>query len=306
MPGSLKDTLKTDILVLQIGNFRISYKGEILMKQERKYGFNRILEGDAKSLLVSVPTGSIDLIVTSPPYADKRKHSYGGIKADEYVAWFMPISFQLKRVLKPTGSFILNIKEGANGERETYVLDLIKALRAEQDWLWVEEYVWHKTTCMPGKWPNRFRDAWERCLHFTKQRKFKMYQSNVMVPIGAWANKRLANPSKNDGVRSISSTNSGLGRKVQNWQGRTKVYPDNVLVFSPSVKGNKHSAAFPKELPSWFIKLFTKKGDVVLDPFIGSGTTAVASIELERKYLGFESFRPYYELSLEKVAAAKN
>ncbi len=136
---------------------------------------SNILLGDCSELLPSLPKDSIDLIVTSPPYADQRKHTYGGIRPDDYVDWFLPISEQLKRVLKPTGSFILNIKERVvNGERHTYVLELIIALR-KQGWLWTEEYVWHKKNCYPGKWPNRFRDAWERCLHFTRQKEFAMY-----------------------------------------------------------------------------------------------------------------------------------
>ncbi|MCK4817103.1 site-specific DNA-methyltransferase, partial [bacterium] len=113
------------------------------------------------------PNNSIALIITSPPYADRRKNVYGGIHPNKYVEWFLPISEQLYRLLKPTGSFILNIKENIkNGERQTYVLELILSLK-KQGWLWTEEYCWYKKNSYPGKWPNRFRDNWERCLHFT-------------------------------------------------------------------------------------------------------------------------------------------
>lgn len=89
--------------------------------------------------------------MTSPPYADQRKEVYGGIHPDHDVDWFLPISEELKRVLKSSGSFILNIKERVvNGERHTYVIDLILAMR-QQGWLWTEEYVWHKKNCYPGK-----------------------------------------------------------------------------------------------------------------------------------------------------------
>jgi DNA modification methylase len=81
------------------------------------------------------------------------------------VEWFIPRSRQFLRALKPSGTFILNIKEKAeNGERHTFVLELILALR-KQGWLWTEEFIWHKRNCYPGKWPNRFRDAWERCFN---------------------------------------------------------------------------------------------------------------------------------------------
>ena len=130
---------------------------------------NRILHSDCRTVLTQLPDACVDLIITSPPYADQRKHVYGGVHPDHYVEWFLPIAAELKRVLKPTGSFVLNIKERVvNGERHTYVLELILAMR-QQGWLWTEEYLWHKKNCYPGKWPNRFRDAWERLLHFTKQ-----------------------------------------------------------------------------------------------------------------------------------------
>src|SRR3989338_8303686 len=141
----------------------------------------KIIQGDCKDVLKTIGVNSIDLIVTSPPYADRREHTYGGIKPENYVDWFLPISEQMLRVLKPTGTFILNIKEKAEGgERSTYVLELILALR-EQGWIWTEEFIWHKKNCYPGKWPNRFRDSWERILQFNKTRSFNMYQEAVMV-----------------------------------------------------------------------------------------------------------------------------
>src|SRR4030065_2241321 len=95
------------------------------------------------------------------------------------------------KCLRHTVEQIQHIKERViDGERHTYVIELILAMR-KQGWLWTEEYIWHKKNCYPGKWPNRFRDAWERCLHFTKQKKFKMFQQAVMVPMGTWAQKRL-------------------------------------------------------------------------------------------------------------------
>lgn len=122
----------------------------------------KILEGDAAEQLTNLTSNTINLIVTSPPYADSRKDTYGGIAPDDYVAWFTPISEQLLRVIKPDGTFILNIKDRVvDGERSTYVLELIQALRA-QGWLWTEEFIWHKKNSYPGKWPNRFRDSWER------------------------------------------------------------------------------------------------------------------------------------------------
>lgn len=254
-----------------------------------------IYQGNCQQLLPSLPNETVDLIVTSPPYADRRLKSYGGIAPEHYVEWFLPISLELKRVLKPEGSFILNIKERViNGERGTYVLELVLAMR-KQGWLWTEDYCWHKKNCYPGKWPNRFRDAWEHCYHFTKQKQFKMFQEAVMVPIGDWSKKRLTNLTQNDHIRDESRVGSGFGKKVTNWIGREMVYPTNVLHLATECSNKEHSAAFPLELPSWFIKLFTQEGDLVLDPFLGSGTTARAAYELKRKYMGMEIKAEYYQ-----------
>lgn len=251
--------------------------------------------GDCLEVLRSFPEASIDLIVTSPPYADQRASSYGGIKPDDYVDWFLPRAEQFLRVLKPRGSFVLNIKEKAiHGERHTYVLELILALR-KQGWLWTEEYIWHKKNCYPGKWPNRFRDAWERCLHFTKQRQFKMNQDAVKVPMGDWAQTRLKSLGKNDVVRYDSQVGNAFAKNIANWQGRDMAYPTNVLHLATECGNKKHSAAFPLALPQWFIKLFTDQGDVVLDPFVGSGTTLFAALEINRIGLGIDVEKDYID-----------
>lgn len=260
--------------------------------------------GQVEELLPTFASDSVDLIVTSPPYADQRKSTYGGIHPDHYVEWFLPVSAELKRILKPGGSFVLNIKERVvNGERHTYVIELILALR-KQGWLWTEEYCWHKKNSYPGKWPNRFRDGWERCLHFTRQKDFKMIQEAVMVPVGEWAETRLKALSETDKIRDESKVNSGFGKNISNWVGRDRVYPDNVLHLATESSNQKHSAAFPVELPAWFIRLFTLPGDLVLDPFIGSGTTAVAAKQLARHYVGIEKEPEYTQVAHRRVNAA--
>jgi len=259
---------------------------------------DKIIQGECLDVLRTLPDACFDLIFTSPPYADNRKKTYQGIPIEGYVEWFLPISAELRRVLKPEGSFILNIKERAvHGERQTYVLELILGMKS-QGWLWTEEYIWHKKNCYPGKWPNRFRDAWERCLHFTKQKQFKMYQEAVMVPRGDWAKRRLAKLSEADRIRAESRVGSGFGKNVSHWLGRHYAYPTNVLHMATN-RGN--SATFPVSLPNWFIKLFTEEGDLVLDPFIGSGTTALACIKLNRHYIGVEATKEYYDLAIQAI-----
>jgi site-specific DNA-methyltransferase (adenine-specific) len=258
---------------------------------------NTIICGDCEDILRAFPSNSIDLIVTSPPYADRRAKIYGGVHPDKYVQWFLPKSKEFLRVLKRTGTLVLNIKERVyEGERHTYVLELILGMR-RQGWLWTEEFVWHKKNCYPGKWPNRFRDAWERCLQFNKTKKFRMYQDEVMVPMGDWAKTRLKRLGDNDIVRFESQVRSGFGKNISNWQNREMAYPSNVLHLATECSNKNHSATFPLSLPDWFIKLFTKDGDVVLDPFIGSGTSAVAAKKLNRNYIGIDVNSEYCLLS---------
>ena len=254
-----------------------------------------LLLGDCRQELAKIADDSVNLIVTSPPYANQRASTYGGVKPADYVAWFLPVADELYRVLKPSGTFILNIKEPAvSGERHTHVIELILAMR-RQGWLWTEEFVWHKKNCYPGKWPNRFRDAWERLLQFNKQRKFKMNQESVMVPVGDWYDNRMRNLSETDRVRDESKVGSGFGKKVENWLGRDLVYPTNVLHRATECGNRNHSAVFPYWLPEWFIDLFTDPGDTVLDPFIGSGTTAFAALDKGRNVIGIEMHKPYYD-----------
>lgn len=257
--------------------------------------------GDSREILKQIPDNTVDLIFTSPPYADQRKSTYGGIHPDDYVAWFLPISEQLLRVLKPAGSFVLNIKEKVvDGERSTYVMELILAMR-KQGWLWTEEFIWHKKNCYPGKWPNRFRDAWERLLQFNKDKKFAMYQDEVMVPMGDWAKSRLRNLSDTDKRRDNSKVGSGFGKNISNWLDRDKAYPSNVLHLATECSNKNHSAAFPEELPEWFIKLFTRERDTVLDPFMGSGTTNLVANRMRRHSIGIEIVPEYYEMVQRQV-----
>jgi site-specific DNA-methyltransferase (adenine-specific)/site-specific DNA-methyltransferase (cytosine-N4-specific) len=264
-----------------------------------------ILLGDCKDILKKLSDNSVDLIFTSPPYADQRKNTYGGVSPDKYVQWFLPISEELLRVLKPTGTFMLNIKEKVvDGERSTYVMELVIEMR-RQGWLWTEEFIWHKKNCYPGKWPNRFRDAWERLLQLNKQKTFAMYQEEVMVPMGDWAKGRLKNLSETDKIRDNSKVGSGFGKNISNWLDREKAYPTNVLHLATECSNKNHSAAFPEGLPEWFIKLFTKEGDTVLDPFMGSGTTNFVAQRMNRNSIGIEISPEYYEIVKKQLEPVK-
>jgi site-specific DNA-methyltransferase (adenine-specific)/site-specific DNA-methyltransferase (cytosine-N4-specific) len=260
----------------------------------------RIWLGDSLEVMKTLPANSVDLIFTSPPYADQRKNTYGGIHPDNYVEWFLPFGIEMLRILKPDGTFVLNIKEKVvNGERHTYVMELVINLR-KIGWLWTEEFIWHKKNSYPGKWPNRFRDSWERLIQFNKSKSFNMYQDEVKVPIGDWSKQRLKNLSETDMIRDNSKVGSGFGKKIANWLDKDMVYPTNVLHLATECNNKNHSAAFPEELPTWFIKLFTRDGDVVLDPFMGSGTTLIAARKLNRIAMGGDNQKEYFEMVNER------
>lgn len=268
-----------------------------------------LLLGDCAIELARVPDNSVDLIVTSPPYADRRKDTYGGVIAEEYNEWFLIRSAEFMRVLKPTGSFILNIREHCkDGERHTYVLELIMELR-KQGWLWTEEYIWYKPNASPGKWPNRFKNAWERCLQFNKDRKFKMFQDAVRVSPSGDSLKALSRFHRRgitDTPRVNSLTGSGFGTNRYQCVNRKLIYPDNVLKLHVETRKINHSAPFPEGLPEWFIKLFTEEGDTVLDPFMGSGTTVIVANRLNRKAIGVEIIDDYFDHVEKEIKNQKN
>lgn len=263
---------------------------------------NTIYLGNSLDILKTIPDNYVNLVVTSPPYADKRKKQYDTISEEKYVDWFLNIADEIKRVLKPTGSFILNIKEGAkDGEKQLYVLDLIIAMKRRRQWRYVEDYIWHKKNAYPGKWATRFRDSWEHCIHFTKEKKFDMYQDSVMVPAAQVSKDRLNRLNKNDYTHYDCANGSGLGAKRINWIGRDFAYPTNVLYMATESSNVGHSAAYPVSLPSWFIKLFTKENDIVLDPFMGSGTTALACMKLNRNYIGIEKEQKHLDVAKGRI-----
>ena len=116
-----------------------------------------------------------------------------------------------------------------------------------------------------------------------------------MVPMGDWAKSRLKNLSKKDTKRDVSRVGSGFGKNISNWVGRQMAYPTNVLHLSTECNNKNHSAAFPKQLPVWFINLFTQKDDLVLDPFMGSGTTNMVAHSMGRNSIGIEIVQRYYD-----------
>jgi site-specific DNA-methyltransferase (adenine-specific)/site-specific DNA-methyltransferase (cytosine-N4-specific) len=255
-----------------------------------------ILLGDSREILSKYPKGYFNLIVTSPPYADARSKHYDSIHPDKYVEFFMTFHEPLWRVLNDRGSFIINIKDKIiDGVRNRYVWKTIMAL-SEKGWLCIDDYLWAKANSMPGFWPNRLRDQWEYCFHLTKNKKFNMYQDHVKKPMGDWAKKRLVNLKGTDIIRHNSNTGSGFSRDLRKWVGKELALPGNMITVPLIGKNIGHPAVFPVGIPEFFIKLFTKENDTVLDPFAGSGQTGAAALKLKRNVVLIDNKPEYIEL----------
>jgi len=245
--------------------------------------------------------GRVDLIVTSPPYADARHKHYDSIHPDKFVEWFMTFHEPFYNALKPDGSLVINIKDKVvDGVRHRYVWETIQAL-SERGWFAVEDYLWHKPNPMPGHWPTRLRDGWEYCFHLSKSKRPYFNSDAVRKPIGDWAEGRLAKLGKNDLSRHNSVNQSGFGRDISKWTNKKTVLPSNVLSIALVGKNKGHPAVFPVELPSFFIKLLSPVGGLVVDPFGGSGTTGVASLLLGRESILIDNNQKYFDEAVKRL-----
>ena len=269
--------------------------------------------GDCMELSKQLDDSSIALTVTSPPYADTLSYGKEVKTYDEgdYAEWFLPLAKELYRATTDTGSFILNINDRRiDGMRSIYVMDLVCQIVRETDWTFLDRYIWAKKSGLPmGRtYPNHccLDDKVEYIFHFVKTRKhFKYNMDDVRVPYTEGTLRRmessvgLQKAVGDDGISEITKRQlepNALGK-----------IPTTVLDFrtSGTIRGSKHPAAFHPDLPRWFIKWLTDKGDVVLDPFMGSGSTAVASKEENRKWIGFELNMPYADIIAERVHLAQ-
>lgn len=262
--------------------------------------FVEMIWGDSREVLKKYPDGFFQLIVTSPPYADSRKKHYSSISPEEYPKFMQSFHDEFWRLLAEDGSLVINIKDKVvHGVRNRYVWRTIDAL-SDLGWLCIDDYIWQKPNAMPRFWPNRLRDEWEYCFHLTKSRKFTMYQDAVKRPIGDWAEKRLEKLTGKSALRHNSENDSGFGRDLRRWKDKKTVLPGNVVSVPLVGKNMGHPAVFPVGLPEFFIKLFTKPGDFVLDPFSGSGSTGIAAISQKRNVVLVDCKEEYIQVAQER------
>lgn len=259
-----------------------------------------VIHGDSRLELSSF-SGLADLIVTSPPYADARKKHYDSVHPDKFAEWFLTFHEAFYDTLKPTGSLVINIKDKVvNGVKHRYVWRTIDAL-CQHGWYSIEDYIWHKTNPMPGRWPNRLRDGWEYCFHLAKSKRPYFNPEAVRRPIGDWVASRLNKLGQNDIKRHNSANASGFGRDISKWVGKQTVLPSNVLNLALVGKNKGHPAVYPIDLPLFFIKLLCPEGGLVIDPFAGSGTTGIAALSLGRRCVLIENNAEYCKKALQRL-----
>jgi DNA modification methylase len=259
-----------------------------------------VIHGDSRNELKNF-AGQVDLIITSPPYADARHKHYDSVHPDKYVDWFMTFHEPFLQALKPTGSFVLNIKDKVvDGVRHRYVWRTLEAL-SDHGWFAIDDYVWHKTNPMPGSWPTRLSDGWEYCFHLAKSKRPFFNADAVRKPIGDWVESRLKNLGENDLSRHNSVNKSGFGRNISKWVGKKTVLPSNVLSLAVVGRNKGHPAVFPLELPLFFIKLLCPEDGLVVDPFAGSGTTGVAALSLGNRSVLIDNNAQYYQEAIRRL-----
>jgi DNA modification methylase len=265
----------------------------------------------------------INVAITSPPYASQREYdptsAFKPVSPEEYSGWFKPVADAICALLAPDGSYFLNIKEHAeDGERSLYVTDLLLAHKRQWGWRYVDQFCWRKTdNGVPGGWPNRFKNAWEPVFHFCRQVKIKFRPRAVGHESEDCFEYSPSNPRSTSGSGLLGTGKRGgmaaehtaIGAAMRKTresdeQGRFAdiARPSNVLdVRSESTQGS-HSAPFPRALIEFFVKAFSDAGDVIFDPFLGSGTTLAAAQVLGRNGYGIEISPAYCDVTLRRLA----
>lgn len=255
---------------------------------------NKIYKTDVIEGFKMLDDNSIDLVVTSPPYAEQRKHQYGGISEKDYPEWTVSWMAEVERVLKPHGSVFINIRPHLKkGEISDYTLRMRLALR-ENGWKECEELIWIKPDSPPLGSTQRPRRAWESIHWFSKvHNPYCDPKANGTVSnrIG-FENGKFEHGGKSHIHAGQNDAKQGVAR-----------CRDYIEVGTGKIeKGIPHPAMYPTQIPDYLIKLCTPPGGVVCDPFAGSGTTLLSAKQLGYNYIGFDVSEEYVELANNRVS----
>lgn len=263
----------------------------------------RVYATDCMKVLAAMPDESLDLCVTSPPYERQPKYGNGErYERDWFEGFFMEVAAEVRRVLKPTGQFVLNYRSRREGvERGALQYELVFWLR-EQGWLFAEDHVWVKPSPPPGKYRQALKDAIEYCFRFAKSDQFELYPDQCLTP-ARWDIRDRERRKRLDQNHRRVNAPSGHGRnRVQ--AGPDWVAPSNAIVTEPEFSPNpsKHPARFPPAIPEFFIKLCTRPGGSVFDPFAGTSTAGIVAEALDRRWVMAELDKSYCDVVPDRLA----
>lgn len=267
---------------------------------------------DSMDILAALPSDSINLVVTSPPYALHFKKEYGNVSKDEYVDWFVGFAREILRALRDDGSFVLNIGGSYNAgvpTRSLYQYKLLIALCDTVGFHLAQEFYWHNPAKLPApaEWVNvrriRVKDSVEHLWWFGKTEWPKADNRRVLTEYSADM-KRLIKKgyrakTRPSGHNITSKFQEDLGGAI----------PSNVIVKGNNQSNSEyfqrlkqaglkpHPARFPEAIPAFFVDFLTDPFDVVVDPFAGSNTTGSVAEERNRRWLAFEIDPGYVQAS---------
>lgn len=272
--------------------------------------------GDSRELLERLAESSVDLVMTSPPFALRRKKTYGNVDETEYVDWLIPFARGVHRVLKDTGSFVLDLGGAYRAgipSRSLYNFRVLISLCDQVGFHLAEDFYWFNPAKLPSpiEWVNkkkmRAKDSVNTVWWFSKTPFPKADVRKVLAPYSARMKKLLEDPdSFYQPNKRPSGHDISRGFDVDNGG----AIPSNLLTI-PNTDSNsyylrmckhfgleRHPARYPEDLPSFFIKMLTEPGDLVLDIFAGSNTTGRVAELLARQWLSFDNSLEYLKASI--------
>jgi site-specific DNA-methyltransferase (cytosine-N4-specific) len=271
--------------------------------------------GDSLRLLPMLRMESVDLVITSPPFALQRQKEYGNEDQNEYVDWLLQFAEPVKRVLKPTGSFVLDLGGAymsGRPVRSLYNFRVLVRLCDEHGFRLAEEFFWHNPAKLPSpiEWVNkrklRAKDSVNTVWWLAKSDFPKADVRRVLTPYSERMKKLLQDSGRFYTPKKRPSGHDISGRFADSNGG---AIPSNLLQISNTESNSAylrhcatleikpHPARFPEKLPSFFIEFLTDPGDSVLDIFAGSNTTGCAAEKLARRWFAFEKDRTYLAAS---------
>lgn len=257
-----------------------------------------IHHGDCIEVMRTLPAESVDAVITSPPYAMQRKSTYGGVPEGEYPAWTVAWMTEVRRLLKPDGSVIINIRPHIkNGQISDYVLRTRLALRGS-GWAEVDELIWHKPNGMPTGSPRKPRRSWES-LHWFAKHGQPWSDAKANGRPSRWATNVSTSSAEQRGWAHTPV--GGLSRPAV-----ARCADVASIQLKEHVGEFKHPAKYPAALAEWCGRLICPPGGAILDPFSGSASTGVACIRNGWDYIGIDAVEDYVDMSRRRLRAEED